>query len=553
MDTRESIIGLLESVSPSDVECRASGLHYFNKSLQDFIDNPSVANAEKVYLFFSGLYQLSDENEAPLANMMDLMHSYEENVSRFTEKHRDHYIHSINVFLLGVEIFQNCSKVRVIFESCYGTGSFSTLSGLFLFIWGNSALFHDVGYPIEIASNQAKSFVRQICRANGNVKNVKIGIKIDSELDVEDIDLCRWGEKSGNVCDLLSDGINKNMDNSVEFVHDLVSNYMRNMFEGRFVDHGFFSAVMLMRTYAESLQSAGRSSERFYTDVVTAASAIFMHNMYPYNLAKNPLFGPLKIEMHPAGFLLMLCDGLQEWNRKGYGSCNEDTFFLKSCGAIISESFLRINYITCDEIISHSIVKDKELEMKSILDLDDLFPNGFKISCSCDSQVDVLFKKINSGAYDNVPRPLLDSIEDIARAIHKDYNRHRLAENPDEELEYPEWDDLSQDLQYSNMSQAMDYVNKVEYLGYHIGLKGTEVSQFTPEEVEVLSIMEHNRWVEERLSNGWVFGPEKNTDLRISPYLTSWENIPESIREYDRQAVRNIIPILETAGLHVLM
>ena len=99
----------------------------------------------------------------------------------------------------------------------------------------------------------------------------------------------------------------------------------------------------------------------------------------------------------------------------------------------------------------------------------------------------------------------------------------------------------------------MDYVNKVEYLGYHIGLKGTEVSQFTPEEVEVLSIMEHNRWVEERLSNGWVFGPEKNTDLRISPYLTSWENIPESIREYDRQAVRNIIPILETAGLHVLM
>ena len=68
-----------------------------------------------------------------------------------------------------------------------------------------------------------------------------------------------------------------------------------------------------------------------------------------------------------------------------------------------------------------------------------------------------------------------------------------------------------------------------------------------------LAIMEHNRWVEERLSNGWVFGPEKNTDLRISPYLTSWENIPESIREYDRQAVRNIIPILETAGLHVLM
>ena len=108
MDTRESIIGLLESVSPSDVECRASGLHYFNKSLQDFIDNPSVANAEKFYLFFSGLYQLSDENEAPLANMMDLMHSYEENVKIYRKTSGP--LHSFNQC-----VFIGCGDIPELF------------------------------------------------------------------------------------------------------------------------------------------------------------------------------------------------------------------------------------------------------------------------------------------------------------------------------------------------------------------------------------------------------------------------------------------------------
>ena len=145
MDTLESVMSLLDSVPSDDIECRASGMDYFRRSIADFIDDPSDNNAEKVYTFFSGLYRLSDEKDNPLVDMMDVMHSYEVGASRFTEKHRDHYIHSINVFLLGVEVYENCSRVRDVLTSCYGNGSFTTTDGSFLFTWGNASLFHTNG------------------------------------------------------------------------------------------------------------------------------------------------------------------------------------------------------------------------------------------------------------------------------------------------------------------------------------------------------------------------------------------------------------------------
>ena len=70
-------------------------------------------------------------------------------------------------------------------------------------------------------------------------------------------------------------------------------------------------------------------------------------------------------------------------------------------------------------------------------------------------------------------------------------------------------------------------------------------------EVEFLSILEHDRWVKERKASGWVYGDEKDSDNRISPYMAPWGAIPESIKEYDREAVRNMVPILKGMGIKV--
>ena len=143
-------------------------------------------------------------------------------------------------------------------------------------------------------------------------------------------------------------------------------------------------------------------------------------------------------------------------------------------------------------------------------------------------------------------------ILDMAKMIHADYNKNRLKEKPDEPLEYPTWESLSPDMRYSNIRQAEKMGEKLALIGCYIAKSGNiEVHEFTDDEIEAMAIKEHENWVEERESNGWAYGPEKDVEKKLSPYIAPWEQLPESIKEYDREPSRNIINIVESIGLHV--
>ena len=116
------------------------------------------------------------------------------------------------------------------------------------------------------------------------------------------------------------------------------------------------------------------------------------------------------------------------------------------------------------------------------------------------------------------------------------------------------WDALRDDIKLSNLNQAYSYIDKLASIGCIISdipLEGERISELTLAEVEFLSMAEHDRWVLERRSSGWIYGTEKDVPNRISPYVAPWSMIPENIREYDREAVRNILPILESRGISV--
>jgi hypothetical protein len=69
--------------------------------------------------------------------------------------------------------------------------------------------------------------------------------------------------------------------------------------------------------------------------------------------------------------------------------------------------------------------------------------------------------------------------------------------------------------------------------------------------VEMLAAMEHARWNAERFLAGWTYGEERDTAGRRSPYLVPWDALPEQIKEYDREAVRNIPALLALIGQKV--
>ena len=83
-----------------------------------------------------------------------------------------------------------------------------------------------------------------------------------------------------------------------------------------------------------------------------------------------------------------------------------------------------------------------------------------------------------------------------------------------------------------------------------IGRKVVEMT-FTKDEIEVMAEMEHARWNIERLFNGWRRGNKRDVSHKISPYLTSWKELPEEIREWDRETVRMIPEFLAKVGLEV--
>ena len=77
----------------------------------------------------------------------------------------------------------------------------------------------------------------------------------------------------------------------------------------------------------------------------------------------------------------------------------------------------------------------------------------------------------------------------------------------------------------------------------HIQIKGEGI---------VTSILnDDTKGVRERLSNGWVYGPVRDNQLRVDPYLVPWNALSEETKELGRRAAHDIIPLLSSVNLAV--
>ncbi len=140
----------------------------------------------------------------------------------------------------------------------------------------------------------------------------------------------------------------------------------------------------------------------------------------------------------------------------------------------------------------------------------------------------------------------------IGRSIHDSY-RHERRYLPDMDPALLSWAQLPADFRQSNLGQADHMAAKLRRIGCHVvpeDAPGTPV-EFTVAEIEIMAEMEHGRWTAERLLRGWVWDEVRNPLKKRSPYLVSWSELSESIREIDRQAVRRMPELLAGVGLSI--
>jgi hypothetical protein len=147
--------------------------------------------------------------------------------------------------------------------------------------------------------------------------------------------------------------------------------------------------------------------------------------------------------------------------------------------------------------------------------------------------------------------------ETIAMAIHEDYaiKKRKSGEDPATNPSVRDWDDLPETLKVSNRSQAIHIHQKIEAIGCEITRASDwedNTFDFTAEEVEMLAEMEHERFVKERQRQGWKYGPTRDVDKKITPYLVPYRSLSEDVRELDRNSIRALPEALAQADLKII-
>jgi hypothetical protein len=147
-----------------------------------------------------------------------------------------------------------------------------------------------------------------------------------------------------------------------------------------------------------------------------------------------------------------------------------------------------------------------------------------------------------------------DEREHMAKLVQVRFSELAHAHGRSESIDkaVAEWRTLSrEDYKESNRQQVDHLWLKLRAVGCEIAgaSDARPAAVWSPEEIEVLSEMEHRRWVAERRLSGWRLAPgNKNEVERTTPYLVSWSDLAEDIKDYDRSAVLNIADLVRATG-----
>src|SRR5690606_23024238 len=141
-------------------------------------------------------------------------------------------------------------------------------------------------------------------------------------------------------------------------------------------DHGFYSAIIVLKWYGYLIQKCGYNPNYFYYPVVDSASSILLHNCYRSILMKEPfLLDKLTPEKNPVAYLLILCDELQEWNRAAYGSIDKKRVSSSKIKAAISNREINLTYIAQAGTLPVGFAAEKTELLNHILDISGIFPD----------------------------------------------------------------------------------------------------------------------------------------------------------------------------------
>ncbi len=219
---------------------------------------------------------------------------------------RDHIVHALLSFILGVYLNENF--LRALTDNFVDS-----------FQWKLAGLFHDIGYPAQIAKDVLAPFT-------ATINDVKTFIDVpapDVHFRIVPIGLENLTNPRNSFA-LIQERLDEwNLQINAKKEYD-------RMINSGNICHGMISSLALLylidlmyhkcnprRKYSEVyVNGADWNQTYFEKDVVSACSAIYIHNL-PERCFINAKIDRLKT---PVAFLLKLSDCLQTWERPNWNN-----------------------------------------------------------------------------------------------------------------------------------------------------------------------------------------------------------------------------------------
>lgn len=566
------------NISSSGYIQNSNDMICFEKSINTFLRSGQKEDAFVVYLCFCEIFNVFGQGYINTKKLLEMLSDHEYHSGELLAKHRDHYAHSVYVFALGLAIYAHDGTFRQAFLDFYDYDKTDQNSYRFLKYWGLVSLFHDIGYPFELAHAQIRTYCEEIWGKDDNNLYISYGnlnkfISIDASVGERLKEIFPDGNSFTTINQLLSYGLNVRLGYDRGAVEHKLEE--RVVSQKKFMDHAYFSAVLLAKKLF-SVADFEMSIE--YLDVLTA---ILLHNSF--NKYEAPGRHPVAASEHPLSYLLILCDELQSWDRLAYGKVSKRDPIAWDIRLEITDKSVKIKYIFdsfinreySEDNASVKIVYNKNYTemiegefVAKILGTDYLLSTGgYKCKTPINNQkhyegyiipsLDLILeveeekkeKKVGLIASDKS----FFNLYDLAKLIHVSYNEHCKGFEGSRVDE--DFGKLPLEYKISNIETAKSYSDKLERIDCFYSSKDLDYPVVTDinnliyssykDNREFLCREEHVRWVKEKLALGWKYGTdysniEERNRKKIHKCLVPYELLSEEEKSKDALMIEGI-------------
>lgn len=66
--------------------------------------------------------------------------------------------------------------------------------------------------------------------------------------------------------------------------------------------------------------------------------------------------------------------------------------------------------------------------------------------------------------------------------------------------------------------------------------------------IEEMAKNVHEVWAENRINDGWTYGPVRDDEKKQHPCLVAYEDLPDSEKEYDRATSQETLKLIIKSG-----